>query len=428
LSGQPVFLGIDVGTSGCRLAIIDSDGLFIGELALPLPEPAHPGPGQSQQEPVIWWETVRSLLKTFSNRYAGYQPQALAIDGTSSTLLICDNNGAPLHPALMYNDNRSLEQLAILQKTAPNDSPVLAASSSLAKALFFHAHFSERKNAHLLHQSDWLLGQLAGRFDVSDENNCLKLGYDATHRQWPDWLARLPIPKCWFPQVFPAGTPIGLIDRRVSEELGLPDGLQLITGTTDSTAAALATGISRPGQAVTCLGSTLVLKILSEKPIFAAEQGIYSQRIGDLWLVGGASNSGGNVLRKLFTEDEIAGYTSLIDPDNLTGLDYYPLSTPGERFPVNSPDLVPRLAPQPKDRARFFQGVLEGIARIEAQGYHLLMRLGTPEITEIHSIGGGSVNQPWREIRERFIGKTVLIAPHQQAAFGAALLAMRSSS
>lgn len=72
--------------------------------------------------------------------------------------------------------------------------------------------------------------------------------------------------------------------------------------------------------------------------------------------MGGASNTGGAVLRQYFTNDQLQQLSQRIDPDQPSGLDYYPLVNPGERFPVNDPALQPRLEPRPEDDALFLQG------------------------------------------------------------------------
>lgn len=82
-----------------------------------------------------------------------------------------------------------------------------------------------------------------------------------------------------------------------------------------------------------------------------------SHRLGDAWLVGGASNTGGAVLRRFFSDAELAELTPRMDASRPTGLDYYPLTSPGERFPVNDPELQPRLEPRPADDAMFLQVV-----------------------------------------------------------------------
>ncbi|MDR2874485.1 MAG: carbohydrate kinase, partial [Methylobacillus sp.] len=195
-------------------------------------------------------------------------------------------------------------------------------------------------------------------------------------------------------------------------------------GTTDSIAAFFACGITELGMAVTSLGSTLVLKLLSRTRVESPEHGIYSHRCGDLWLVGGASNCGGKTLEQIFGRARLAALSSQLKPDQPTGLDYYPLPAPGERFPVNAPALAPRLEPRPADDAIYLQGLLESLARIESHGYRLLEQLGAPPLRAILTAGGGANNAAWTKIRAREIGVPVTAAPRTEAAHGAARLAM----
>ncbi len=174
---------------------------------------------------------------------------------------------------------------------------------------------------------------------------------------------------------------------------------------------------------MTSLGSTLVIKVLSHEYVNAWQYGVYSHRLGPRWLVGGASNCGGAVLRQYFSQEELDRMTPLLQPDRPTGLDYYPLPRRGERFPVNDPDLAPRLEPRPADPVRFFQGILEGIAQVEANGYRLLAELGAPPPQRIYTVGGGAANAAWTRIRSRILGVPVQPAAHQEAACGTALLA-----
>jgi len=97
-----------------------------------------------------------------------------------------------------------------------------------------------------------------------------------------------------------AGLPTGKLSRVIADRFALSADVHVLAGTTDGCASLLATGAARPGDAVMALGSTLVLKILSDKPLFAPEFGLYSHRIGDVWLAGGASNTGGRVLAQYF--------------------------------------------------------------------------------------------------------------------------------
>jgi sugar (pentulose or hexulose) kinase len=416
------YIGIDLGTSGCRGIAIDEQADVVSEYALPLPEPESPGPGEHQQSPELWWQAVVEVLRQLGQACADYQVEAIAVDGTSSTLLLCDEQGHPLTPGLMYNDKRSLQSVESLRLLAPADSPVLNASSSLAKLLHLLPEVSTRP-VYALHQADWVMGRLSGRFPISDENNCLKLGYDPVERSWPQWFENLKLPQDCLPKVYPSATFVGSIDRSIAEDTGLATTTAVITGTTDSNAAFLATGANEIGDAVTSLGSTLVLKILSDKPVYDSDKGVYSHRLGDRWLVGGASNSGGAVCRKFFSDEQMIEMSASLNPGKRSGLDYYPLLSPGERFPVNDPDFPPRLSPRPADDDLFFQGILEGLTDIEAAGYRLLHELGAPMPKRIISIGGGAINEPWRIMREQAIGVPVATAEQLAAAYGTALLA-----
>jgi len=187
--------------------------------------------------------------------------------------------------------------------------------------------------------------------------------------------------------------------------------------------AGLTTGATQTGTGVTSLGSTLVIKVLSNQPVFDASHGIYSHRLGNHWLAGGASNTGGAILKQLFTHCDIHRYSRLLAPDHPTDLDYYPLPAPGERFPIADPALLPQLTPRPSSDRVFFQGILEGLARIEAEGYRLLHACGAPVLEQVLTVGGGAYNTRWETLRMMKLGVPVSRAPHSEAAFGAARLA-----
>ena len=418
------YLGIDTGTSGCRSCVIDANAAIKVEIRTTLPAPSRSG-NEVEQDPECWWSALTANLDQLATEFPLESVEAIALDGTSATLLCCDASGTPLSPALMYNDARAVEQATRVDRVAPADTAARGASASLAKLLWLLQQPDCKAAHHALHQADWLLGRLAGHFGISDENNALKLGYDVVNSCWPAWLAELDIRPSLLPDVVPAGYPLGTLTQDLCERWGMSPHTRILSGTTDSTASFIATGAG-PGEAVTSLGSTLVLKILSDTPIFAPEYGVYSHRLDNNWLIGGASNSGGAVLQQYFNHDEIIRLTNMVSTDQPTGLDYYPLVGKGERFPVNDPGLEPRLQPRPADDAVFFQGILEGIANIELQGYRKLIELGAPWPDKVITTGGGAVNNAWSTIRAQLLDIPVVAAEHQEAAYGAALLARRS--
>lgn len=424
---QRCCIGIDLGTSGCRGISIDLQGQVLASANCPLPASGSPQAGWVEQLPEDWWLATLKVIRRLLKATPEHETAAIAIDGTSSTLLLVDDSGKALTPGLMYNDQRAVQESQTLVSVASPQSAVHSPSSSLSKLLWLVRH-TPQTHSQALHQSEWISARLCGRFDLGDENNCLKLGYDPLNRRWPDWLKQLNLPADILPNVVSVGTSLASVSQSSAAETGLPQSCKVIAGTTDSTAAALAAGIEQPGDAVTSLGSTLVCKLLSERPLFNHEYGIYSHRIFGRWLVGGASNVGGNILRRYFTDSELGSMSLLINPNRSLCLDYYPLAAKGERFPFNDPEMQPRLIPVPKDRLRFLQALLESIARVENTAYARLQELGAGYPQRLFTSGAGAQNSTWMSMRQRILRIPVSPALNTQAAYGSATIALQAIS
>lgn len=422
---ENLFVGIDLGTSGCRAVAITKTGTIAGRGNASLPSPCRQGKAV-EQDPEHWWQAVKQALGSLFHSVPAYAVRALAIDGTSGTVLLADAKGNPLTHALLYNDSRSCAEAQIIAKHAPPTSGAFGATSGLAKLLRLQTYPEASQAVYLLHQADWIASRLGAPLGISDENNCLKTGYDSSKREWPNWLDKVGARRQLLPQVVSPGTLIGTVNRMSIETFGLSSQAALVAGTTDSAAAFIATGAEEPGDAVTSLGSTLVLKVASESPLFNPKLGIYSHRLGSLWLVGGASNSGGAVLQQYFTQAQLNEMTPHLRPEQPTGFNYYPLPAPGERFPISDPHYPACLTPRPHNSLIFFQAILEGIARIEAQGYRQLQTLGAPFPSLIRTTGGGANNLAWTQIREQNIQVPITTAKETEAAYGSALLARQA--
>ncbi|SDH69418.1 hypothetical protein SAMN05216338_101239 [Bradyrhizobium sp. Rc2d] len=419
-----VFLGIDVGTGGVRACAVDARGAKLGMESAPLPPPRQTG-NAIDQDPELWWDATAVAIRKLGRTIDLQAVERVSVDGTSGTLLMIDAAGRPCTPGLMYNDARAAAEAARIGAVAPADSGAHGASSALAKLLYLSDRAEAGPARFAVHQADWIAGRLAGRHGISDENNVLKLGYDPVTRTWPAWLDELGVSRELLPKVLVPGTPFADIDPEIAATLGLSPAVRIAAGTTDGVAAFIATRADTPGDAVTSLGTTLVVKLLATRPIFAAHQGVYSHRLGERWLAGGASNSGGGALLAHFTAADMDRLTPQLQPETPTGLDYYPLPKPGERFPIADPALPARVAPRPADDHRFFQALLEGIAGIETLAYRRLAELGAPRLRRVISIGGGAKNTAWTEIRRHALGVPVSVAEETEASYGAALLALQ---
>lgn len=420
MTDEALFIGIDIGTSGARAVVMTASFEIIasGSARLDAFSPNH-------RDPAGWWFAVQSALSQVLVSVERKQIRSISIDGTSGTILPVDAGGAPLAEPLMYNDPVSDSSiLGVIAAKAPDTSAAHGATSGLAKLMHFQ---SIRSVSHIIHQADWLSGHFTGLYNVSDENNALKTGYDPVQRRWAQWIGSTGAHMEMLPHVLPAGSPISIISAQAAAAFDLPSSVIIVAGTTDGCASFLATGANQPGDGVTALGTTLTVKVLSDRPLFAPEFGLYSHRIGDMWLAGGASNTGGNVLAHYFDNARIEQLSAAIDPSTDTGLDYYPLLRNGERFPINDPAMKPRMEPRPDNDAQFLKAIFEGITNIERLAYDRLAALGAPKLRSVRSVGGGAKNAIWSAIRARKLGVPMPPALSEEAASGTARLAIQGA-
>ncbi|MCU0550496.1 MAG: FGGY family carbohydrate kinase, partial [Leptolyngbya sp. Prado105] len=171
-------LGIDFGTSGARAIAIDPDGNIVAQTS----------ESYSANLPQIWLETLWRLLRNLPDSVRNSLDR-IAINGTSSTVLLCDDQCYPITEPLMYNDARGARMLDRIRAIAPPNHTVISSTSTLAKLLWWQENFHDFSKArYLLHQADWLAFQLHGQPGISDYHNSLKLGYDIEALNYPNWL------------------------------------------------------------------------------------------------------------------------------------------------------------------------------------------------------------------------------------------------
>ncbi len=417
---DPLAAGIDLGSSGLRLALIDTDGNRLLEHSSTYPLPF--------DQPEGWQLGIKALLQEVPLPLR-QRIGALAVDGTSGTLLLCRPDGrlAPaaitggtLSRALPYH--RACPEQELTARRLAGGGPAASASGSLARALQLLAWAEANGNAGpwwLRHQADWISGWLLQDWRHGEEGNNLRLGWCLQRQRWRGGIGAQPWSR-GLPEIVASGSTLGCVAEPVAQELGLSPHCRVVAGSTDANGAVLAAEPA-DGDGVTVLGTTLVLKQWSPHPIEGP--GVSCHRVAGRWLVGGASNAGGGVLRQFFSDAQLAELSRQIDPRSSTGLQLRPLPGRGERFPVDDPQLEPLLSPRPVSDARFLQALLEGLAAVEAQGWRRLEELGAPPVQRVISVGGGAANPQWRRIRERQLRRPVLNRPGRSAAQGMARLA-----
>jgi sugar (pentulose or hexulose) kinase len=398
--------------------------------------------GERSQEASDWEAALHNQLMAVP-REVLQRVERIAVSGTSGSVLLVDEQGSPVSGRgrpRMYDFSVAKQAtggtaaLELLRQHAPDSHAVQSATSALAKLLAYHCEAPLSSGEQLSHQADFVASRLTGRAPISDWHNALKLGFDVQALAYPEWLTggelgRISSGK--LPAVVRPGEPIGKVSDESAERYGLRKDCLVVGGTTDSIAAFLAAGVSDVGDAVTSLGSTVAIKLLSSIPVDDASTGVYSHRLGDRWLVGGASNAGCAVLREQgFSAEELARLSEEIDAAAMPPHpDYYPLAegTVGERFPRPDEAAVAVLEPVPETRTEFLHCILHGIARVEGEGYDTLSALGASPLQRVFTSGGGSQNAQWTAMRQRMLGVPTARAANIDAAYGAALLAARGA-
>jgi sugar (pentulose or hexulose) kinase len=263
------------------------------------------------------------------------------------------------------------------------------------------------------------MGWLLGDWRWGEEGNNLRLGWDLIENRWCGsigaqlWAAALP-------QIIPSGSCPGRVSEVAALQTGLDRKCWVVAGSTDANAGVLAAD-PQEGDGIAVLGTTLVLKQFVTEPLRGP--GISCHRLAGRWLVGGASNAGAGILLQFFSANDLDELSRQIDPKRPTGLSLLPLAAKGERFPVDDPELAPRLEPRPISDALYLQALLEGLTEIELIGWHRLEDLGAPPVKRVISLGGGARNAQWRRMRQRALGRPVLHRADASAAVGMALLA-----
>ncbi|SFR50320.1 FGGY-family carbohydrate kinase [Thiomicrospira sp. ALE5] len=411
-------LGLDLGTSGFRAQLVSNGKTVFSAHQSRIDTYARKlSCSTTEQVTQDWLLMLDGLFAQLTD----YLPRvnALIADATSSTLVGVDSSGRVIEPAIMYHDSRATTQARAYRHMLDSDSSAQGAQASLAKALWLTEHTKARQ---IWHQLDWLYAQLLDpplQSSYSDVNTQLKMGVDPTNLTWPKPIQSL---ATWpLPQILLPGTPIGSVSQHAMKRWKLPSHCQVYAGTTDSIASFLATPATKPGDLVIAMGSTLAFKLLSEQPLASAQHGIYSHRLNQAWLVGGASNAGGAIYTTRFDTPRLTQLSQQLKGIANPDIARYPLAQIGERFPIADPNFPASDFSDLNDELAFIS-MTEGLVKLEQAVYNQLNQMGAT-ISRIFSIGGGIQNQAWQARRMDIFGDKLAPlpnpdAPHNSAAYG----------
>lgn len=432
-------MGIDVGTQGARVIISDGSGQVVATASRLFPESVNISgipSGWFEQDPEQWWFAVKVCLQEVTSRLVeiGRQPGeivAIAVDSTSGTVLPIDRSGRALRPAIMYSDSRSEKEAIRCNEEGHELVEKLGyrfgSSFGLPKVLWLKHNEPDtwKRCWKVIHAADFIVGKLTGEFGVSDNSNSLKTGYDLVEFCWPSFISeRLEIEIEKLPGVVTPGCQIGCVTTECASSTGICEGTAVVAGVSDGTAGFIASGASQVGDWNTTLGTTLVLRGVSEELIRDSEGRVYCHRHPDgWWLPGGASNTGGECLVKLFADSDyqlLDERAACLIPSNRC---CYPLVRRGERLPIVSSEAQGFFPEGCADPVELYVACLEGVAYVERWCYELMEELGARVGHVIYSTGGGAKSRTWLSIRASVLNRQILSPAVTDPAMGTAIVA-----
>lgn len=430
-----MYMGIDVGTQGVRCVISDEKGRLAAAKSVPFQVlNTSRRPGWYEQAPEHWQaaaeEAIRDCMAQLSA--AGRGPEAvkaISIDGTSGTILALDGDFRPLTPGIMYNDPRAGAQAARVHAALAAQEKKLGytfgASYSLPRILWVKENLPEiyEKTRVFAHQADYIAGLLCGEYCVSDYSNALKTGYDLIDGRWPGEIADLGLDVGKLPSIVRPGAPIAPVTALAARRLGLSPATLVVGGSTDGYASALAAGAVKPGDWASIIGTTFVLKGVTERLVIDPNGSSYSHRLPTgAWLLGGASNIGGRALNRCTGGRPFDALDAEAEALIPTGVRCYPLPGRGERFPFVDMNCEAFYLGDVTG-GRLYPAVMEGVAFAERLAFDRMAALGCPVGDVIFTTGGACRSDLWLKIRASLLNRQLRVPGVVDAAMGSALLA-----
>jgi xylulokinase len=426
MAPEPTLVGLDVGTTGVKAVAITPSGEVVGwaEEGYPL---STPRAGWSEQDPDDWWQAAEAAW----SRVRAGEDAGIGLSGQMHGLVCLGEDGRPLRPAILWNDQRTGAECAEIEERVGLERLIrLTGNRALTgftapKLLWLRKHEPEvyARIAHVLLPKDYVRLRLTGEraIDVADASGTLL--FDVARRRWSDeMMAALELDEAWLP---PA-----LESPEVSGRTG--DGIPVAAGAGDQAAGALGAGVDRPGPLSVQIGTSGV--VFAALPSFQADPHArvhaFCHAVPGGWHAMGVMLSAAGSLQWL--RDTMAPGADFAEltaeaerwAPGVEGLTFLPYLA-GERTPHADPDARGAFVGLSvrHDRGALVRAVLEGVAYGLRDSLELLRALGVQPVSG-RALGGGARSELWLRVIASVLGIPLeRIVVEEGAAYGAALLA-----
>jgi len=414
-----MYIGIDLGTSGVKVALLDAQGEVAAVTSAPL-QVSRPHALWSEQDPESWWLATDQAMQALAQQHGLSEVNAIGLSGQMHGATLLDSAHRVLRPAILWNDGRSGEQCRELEQSVPESRQItgnlMMPGFTAPKLLWVQQHEPDifRQVAKVLLPKDYLRWRLSGDFasDMSDAAGTMWL--DVARRDWSDaMLAACDLTRDQMPSLFEGNAITGSLSREVAERWGMQP-VPLVAGGGDNAAGAVGVGMTEPGQGMLSLGTSGVYFVVSDGYLSNPQQAVHSfcHALPQRWHLMSVILSAATCL------DWAAELTGCGDvPQLLAEAERADQSAPplwflpylsGERTPHNNPQATGVFfgLTHQHQRPELARAVLEGVGYALAQGMDAVHECGvTP--SSIMLIGGGARSALWRQMLADISGQTL---------------------
>jgi xylulokinase len=430
-----MFLGLDLGTRSLKALVLDVDGSIVGTGAAEYPMTT-PQPGWAESDPKSWWEAAGAAVHEAAGPHAP-EIAAVGVCGQMHGVVLSDDAGHPLRPAILWADGRSRRQLEAYNALSAERRRRLAnpPATGMAGPTLLWLRDNERqlyRQAHsALQPKDWLRLRLIHEAATEPTDASATLLYDLTTDYWAkDIIDELDLRIDFLAPIRESVEICGVVAAPAAAHLGIRPNLPVVGGAADTAAAALAGGLLDPGPVQLTIGSGA--QVVAPRDRLAIDSTgrthLYRAAAPDRWYVMAAMQNAGIALEWVRTTlgatwDEVYAEAFGVPP-GAEGLIFLPYLT-GERTPYFDPLargawVGLRLS---HSRGHLLRAALEGVAFAVRQGLEALLATGVAA-TELRLAGGGTFDARWRQLLADVLEQPLLAtATTAASALGAALLA-----